>query len=54
MSACAECSNSQKYFIRKAALYVMRNRPKDWDEIAKKYSFKGQYRESFYRFLAEG
>jgi hypothetical protein len=53
-SACADCSRSQKYFIRKTALYVMKNRPRDWDEIAKKYNPQGQYSESFNRFLAEG
>jgi hypothetical protein len=53
-NACADCSNSHKYFIRKASLYLMKNRPKDWEEIARKYNPTGVYRESFYKFLAEG
>jgi hypothetical protein len=32
----------------------MKNRPSDWDEIAKKFNPHGEYREPFYRFLAEG
>jgi hypothetical protein len=32
----------------------MKNRPRDWDEIAKKYNPQAEYREAFYRFLAEG
>jgi hypothetical protein len=53
-NACSGCNNSQKYFVRKMALYVMKNRPSEWLEVARKYNPTGEHQEVFHRFLAEG
>ncbi|XP_069685719.1 ejaculatory bulb-specific protein 3-like [Periplaneta americana] len=52
-TACTECNEAQKKFIRKASIYIMAYRPEDWTAIVEKYNPTGEYSEAFYKFLQE-
>ncbi|XP_069695422.1 ejaculatory bulb-specific protein 3-like [Periplaneta americana] len=50
---CAKCTDNQKTLIRKAARYLIDNKPSYWNEISNKYDPEKQYVESFNKFLQE-
>ncbi|KAJ9585920.1 hypothetical protein L9F63_020428, partial [Diploptera punctata] len=50
---CEKCSDRQKKMVRKAANYLIKEKPNDWEKIAKKYDPDHQYSAQFRKFLKE-
>ena len=48
---CEKCNEKQKQIVRKAARYLMNERPQHWDSIVKKFDPERQYADSFNKFL---
>ncbi|PSN44893.1 Ejaculatory bulb-specific protein 3 [Blattella germanica] len=48
---CEKCTEKQKELVRKAAKYLVKERPQHWQRIVKKYDPDRQYSERFQRFL---
>ncbi|XP_066259552.1 ejaculatory bulb-specific protein 3-like [Euwallacea similis] len=48
---CVKCTETQKNFVRRGAKHLIKNNPKEWMKIARKYDPKGQYANQFNQFL---
>ncbi|KAJ8983043.1 hypothetical protein NQ317_013248 [Molorchus minor] len=50
---CVNCTDAQKRIVKKTSLYIMKNRPEDWDKIRLKFDPTEKYKESFVKFINE-
>lgn len=50
---CKDCTDNQKALVRKASLFLIKNRPDDWKKLSDKFDPEGKYREAFDKFLKE-
>lgn len=52
-TACKKCNPLQRRAVTKIAKYMMKNQPKDWEKLTKKYDPKGEFTEEYKELLKE-
>nr|AIW65103.1 chemosensory protein [Helicoverpa armigera] len=50
---CKDCTDNQKALVRKASLFLIKNRPDDWKKLSDKFDPEGKYKKAFDEFLKE-
>lgn len=51
IDGCGKCSEKQRANSEKVIRHLVKNRPRDWEKLLKKYDPQGIYREKYQHYL---
>ncbi|XP_030758436.1 ejaculatory bulb-specific protein 3-like [Sitophilus oryzae] len=49
---CVKCTDAQKRIVKKGSSFLIKNKPQQWQRIARKFDPSGQHQAEFQQFLS--